>query len=156
MSETPRSNQQVPAEIRRMISMVRGRMALGRFLAGLHDCLVIGLVVVLLLVLVAKTVPDFSPNWWLILSIVGGCSLFGGWLMARRARLSESAIAALIDERLQLRDRVSTALHCMGREDPFAQAALADAIEIARVPENRVRLYLLVLALCVFSAGLRV
>ncbi|MCH2144697.1 MAG: hypothetical protein MK082_06065 [Phycisphaerales bacterium] len=134
------SDRETPLEFRKLIGLVRGRLALERFLAGIHDCLVVSLVLVLLLVVVSKLTPAVAPVWWIVFTALGVGSLLGALVLARRGRLSDSAIAALIDERLELRDRFSTALHCAGRDDPFARAALDEALSVARDAENRRRL----------------
>lgn len=140
MSDEGRTNPTVPAEIRRLLSAVRRRLWFDRLLAGIHDCLVVALVLVLLLVVAAKLTPVVDPVWWMVFSGLGGLVLIGSLLLAARGRLSDSALAALADERLELRDRLSTALHCTGREDPFARAALEDGLDVARDPATRRRL----------------
>jgi hypothetical protein len=126
-----RSQNAIPSEVMHLISGVRRRLWFTRFLAGLHDSLVVALVVLIVLVLVAKSFPsvpdDRSAMIW-VLSILGGCSLLGGLVIARFGRLSDGAIAALIDERLELKDRFTTAIHCTHRNDPFARAALDEAV----------------------------
>ena len=46
-------------------------------------------------------------------------------------------MAVEVDERLDLRERLSTALHCRQRTDPFARAAVEDAVGTARDPKVR-------------------
>jgi len=135
---TPESRP--PDAIARLIRMARVRLASGRFIAGLHDCLVVALVVVLGLVLAEKALPEFTLDWMTVLVVLGTTVLAGAWLMSLRSRPSDAVIAAMIDERLELRDRISTALHCSGRDDPFARAAVAEALETAGNPEVRNRL----------------
>jgi hypothetical protein len=140
MNDSSRSKALIPSEILKLLGIVRHRLGFERFLAGLHDALVISLVVVLLLVVASKLSPVVAPTWWIVFVVLGGLSVIGGLIVSARGRLSDSALAALVDERLELRDRFSTAIHCAGREDPFARAALEDALVTARDPENRRRL----------------
>jgi hypothetical protein len=140
MSDSSRSKAPIPSEIQKLLGIVRGRLGFERFLAGLHDTLVISLVIILLLVVASKLSPVVAPTWWIVFSVLGGLSIIGALVISARGRLSDSALAALVDERLGLRDRFSTAIHCAGREDPFARAALEDALTTARDPENRRRL----------------
>ena len=140
MSDSSRSKAPIPTEIRKLLGIVRHRLAFERFLAGLHDALVIALVIVLLLVVATKVSPVVAPTWWIVFAGLGAFSILVGLIVSARGRLSESALAALVDERLELRDRFSTAIHCVGRDDPFARAALEDALATARDPQNRRRL----------------
>ena len=51
-------------------------------------------------------------------------------------RPGDLPLAAKIDERLGLEDRLATALHCSDRADPVSQAALADGIAVASDPRT--------------------
>ena len=120
-------------DVTRLIKGVRRRLWFTRLLAGVYDGLVVALVIVLGFVLVAKafpSVPDDPSTVIWFLSGLGFCCLLVGFLLARFGRLSDGAIAALIDERLELKDRFTTAIHCAHRDDPFARAALAEAVTV--------------------------
>ena len=133
------SSEKVPREIQRLVRAARARLAFGRFLAGLHDALVMALAILLVLIVLAKLTPSVAPTWWIVLSVLGGLSILSACVMAWMGRPSDGAIAALLDERLGMKDRFTTAIHCSDRSDPFAQAALAEALESARAPETRER-----------------
>ena len=64
MSDSSRSKAPIPSEIQKLLGIVRGRLGFERFLAGLHDTLVISLVIILLLVLTGfrKAVFDAVPR----------------------------------------------------------------------------------------------
>jgi hypothetical protein len=46
-------------------------------------------------------------------------------------------VALLVDERLELREKLTTALEVEGMDDPFARAAVEDAVAAASDPRNR-------------------
>ena len=85
-----------------------------------------------------------------------GAALFWPWLwlgpafavpallvtarMWRRRRQTELQIAVEVDQRLDLREKLSTSLHVAGRDDPFARAAIEDAVTVARDPRTREQL----------------
>ena len=137
-NQTP--SQQIPPEIQRLVRYARLRLAFERFLGGLHDAIVIALVVLLILIVLSKMTPAVAPTWWIVLSVLGGLSLLAALLVSRAGRPSDGAIAALLDERLGLKDRFTTAIHCSQRSDPFAQAALSEALDCARNPQTKQRL----------------
>jgi hypothetical protein len=56
------------------------------------------------------------------------------WMSRRQ---SELHVAVEVDERLELREKLSTALLCEGRDDVFARAAIEDAVAAARDPRCR-------------------
>jgi hypothetical protein len=50
-------------------------------------------------------------------------------IAATRVNRPTEQLALEVDTQLNLREKLSTALHCRHRDDPFAQAAVEDAIE---------------------------
>ncbi|MEC8559430.1 MAG: hypothetical protein VXY94_05075 [Planctomycetota bacterium] len=137
---TPTDKSRIPPELSGLVRSVRRRLWVGRLLGTLHDALLFAMLALLVVVLLAKATPLVAPDWWVILLALGGSVLLAGILMARIGRLSDGAIAALIDERLDLQDRFTTAIHCAHREDPFARAALEQCLETLREPSVRNRL----------------
>ncbi|MAJ46789.1 MAG: hypothetical protein CBC35_05715, partial [Planctomycetes bacterium TMED75] len=135
-TQSPRS----PRQLERLVRFVRRRLWFDRFVATLHDSLLVSMVVMLVLVVLSKLSPALHPAWWLVFSILGGITLLAAILMARVGRPSDGAVAALIDERLELKDRFTTAIHCAHRDDPFAQAALEEATESLNDPTLRTRI----------------
>ena len=121
----------VPSDVLRLITGVRRRLWVTRLLAGLQDSLVVLVVIMLVYVLAAKafpSVPHGGPFLIWFLSGLASLWLLAGLLISGFGRLSDGAIAALIDERLELKDRFTTAIHCAHRDDPFARAALEEAV----------------------------
>lgn len=80
-----------------------------------------------------------APGWmrpWM-LAPAGGVAVVAAlvaWILRRPAAL---AVAVLVDERLALRERFSTALAFSGSDDPFARAACADAQSAASAAKLR-------------------
>ena len=54
-----------------------------------------------------------------------------------RRRPTELQVAVRVDERLDLREKLSTAIHCQGRDDAFAMAAVDDAVRTAKDGRTR-------------------
>ena len=135
-----RSSGAVPVDVMRLVRSVGRRLWFTRLLAGLNDGLVIGLLIMLGYILLAKAFP-FMPDdavslTWFSSGLIL-CWLSAGLVLARLGGLSDGAIAALIDERLELKDRFTTAIHCAHRNDPFARAALEEAVSSVSSPESR-------------------
>ena len=83
MSDSSRSKAPIPSEIQKLLGIVRGRLGFERFLAGLHDTLVISLVIILLLVVASKLSPVVEPTWWIVFSVLGGLSIIGALVASR-------------------------------------------------------------------------
>ncbi len=60
-----------------------------------------------------------------------------GWTVARVTRPADLAVASIVDVRLGLHDRLSTAIAVAARTDPFARAAIEDGLRAAQ--DRRVR-----------------
>lgn len=124
-------------DIRSLIDAAARRLALVRLLRGVHLGLVgVGLLA-FLLVLLAKSSPSVSLPWpWL--AAAGALAVFVAGIVALRSgRPSRLSVATLVDERLGLKERISTAVAVRERSDPFALAAVADAVATARDKRTR-------------------
>ncbi len=112
-------------------------MATASFLGFANIAAVIVGAIILLLLAGERAGPgSFFPWWWLLPALAAaglGASAWTWW----RARPSELQVALAVDERLELREKLSTALHCAQRSDPFACAAVEDAVSAARDPKVR-------------------
>jgi endonuclease III len=119
-------------DIRTLLKVAARRLELSRFLACLHTVAIVAAAVALALMIADRLgARAFVPWVWVgpVLAAVALIAAGGFW--ARRRR-SELQVALAVDERLDLREKLSTALHCEGRQDPFAQAAVEDAVIVAR------------------------
>ncbi len=95
-----------------------------------------GLLIMCLLVAERLGAAPFVPWMWVLpgVALLAGLIALRMWLSGRRSDLQ---VAVAVDERLDLRERLSTAMHVQQRQDPFALAAVGDAVETAR--DARVR-----------------
>jgi hypothetical protein len=124
-------------EIRMLLSNARRRLEMSSFIAVLH-----GVAIALAAALLALVVADRAPGepfvaWVWIVPALCGVSLLAAVMLWSRRRLSELQVALAVDDRLDLREKISTALHCCKRDDAFAQAAVEDAVTTARDPRVR-------------------
>jgi hypothetical protein len=124
-------------ELKTLLALARRRLELGRLLSIV--CVVgIGVFGVALALVIADRLPaaSFVPWMWAVvgLAAVGAITSFVMWM---RARPDEMHVAVCVDDRLDLREKISTALHVYTREDSFAQAAVEDAVKLARDPKSR-------------------
>lgn len=124
-------------DIRALLKIAGRRLQVSSFLSHLHGAAVVFAAVALAL-MIADRLPGeaFVPWMWVgpglaILTLATAAVLW--W----RSRPSEAHVAIVVDERLDLREKLSNALHCQGRDDAFAQAAIEDAILTARNPRTR-------------------
>lgn len=120
-------------EIRALLKIVARKLELTSFIGNLHLTGIVAAAIALLLMLIERTMSSeaFVPWLWVgpaLALLAGGVAL----VMWSRQRPSEQHVAVLADERLELREKLSTALHCQSRDDAFAQAAMQDAVLAAR------------------------
>ena len=124
-------------EIRFLLKTARRRLEMSGFLAALHGVAIVFAAVLLALVLVNRAPGEPFVAWvWVVPALCVLGLIVAGMIWSRR-RLSELQVALAVDERLDLREKISTALHCRGRDDGFAQAAVEDAVSTARDPRVR-------------------
>jgi hypothetical protein len=124
-------------EIRALLRLARTRLEMSIFVGVAHGVTIVLAAVALALALADRLPGEAFVAWaWIVpaLLVVGGIVSFALW---HRRRLSEIQVAVAVDDRLDLREKLSTALHCHGRDDPFAQAAVQDAVHSARDPRSR-------------------
>lgn len=124
-------------EIKMLLRNARRRLEMTTFLTLLH-----GVAIALTAVLLALVLADRAPGepfvaWVWVVPAFGVVSLALAAMLWSRRRLSELQVALAVDDRLDLREKISTALHCHGRDDTFAQAAVEDAVTTARDPRVR-------------------
>ena len=124
-------------DIRAILKIAARRLELNSFIGKLHMTAIVLAGIALLIMLADRaTAQTFVPWMWVgpglaVLAIGLALALWG------RRRPSEAHVAVVVDERLDLREKLSTALHCQGRDDAFAQAAMEDAVVTAREARTR-------------------
>ncbi|MBT8484588.1 MAG: hypothetical protein HKO59_09095 [Phycisphaerales bacterium] len=132
-----REQESLMNDIRTLLRQASRRLELTRFLSALNVVAIIAGVVVAVLA-VADRLPAaaFVPWVWVApaLGVLAACAALAVW---SRRRASEIEVAVEVDQRLDLRERLSTALHCRDRDDAFAMAAVEDAVTVARDPRSR-------------------
>ncbi|MHC4100324.1 MAG: hypothetical protein ACYSW1_05500, partial [Planctomycetota bacterium] len=109
-------------DIRAILKTATRRLLFSSLLAHAHVAVIVlaGLVLVLLVAERVGPAPFWPWPWLLPALAVVGALVAGRLWYARRP--TEMQVAVEVDERLDLRERLSTALHCQRRTDPFARA----------------------------------
>jgi hypothetical protein len=117
----------------RHVTLVQNKLALGRFVSALAWASVVYAAALWIGVLVDRLFDVRPPHmaWWLWGA--GGVAVVVAmiWAIVRRPTAHEAAV--FIDERLELKEKFSTALYARPLKDPFAVAAVKDA---ERAAEN--------------------
>jgi len=124
-------------DIRTVLKVAASRLYATAYIAQLHRIAIVVLGMALLAILVDKSTPAVTVPWlWTgpALTVVGLAAAFGLWW---RRRQDEIQIALAVDDRLELREKLSTALHVRHRDDAFARAAIEDAVTTARDARTR-------------------
>jgi hypothetical protein len=115
----------------RHISVVRGKLMLGQFLKGLAWSALAVAAIVWTAVMVDRLLQLHLPHQgWLFLICIGVGTL-AAWGFALWRRPSAQRAAVVIDEKLQLKEKFSSALYVRPLNDPFALAVVRDAEQTA-------------------------
>jgi hypothetical protein len=122
--------------IDRIVRRCQGRYAVQAWARAFLWALLVASVLPMLWVVVAKIVGDRwdaagDPQWMALVSVAALVGAGIAALVMRDRTPSAVAMASVIDARLDLKDRLSTALAVRDRQDPFAQAAVQDAMQVA-------------------------
>ncbi len=125
------------AEIRSILSIAARRLAISSLLGRLHGALVLLAIVALALLAAERVGPRLFIPWPWVLPALAAAALAVAIPLWYRARRSDVEVAVEVDDRLDLREKLSTALFVRDRVDPFAQAAVQDAVAAARDPRTR-------------------
>jgi hypothetical protein len=107
------------AELERKVRQVRGRLLLFRFCDSLVAALLVAALLCVLVLIVSRLTTAFAPQWLLLTMaglFVAAIAVAGMTTIARRTSMLEAAV--VIDDRLGLRERLSSALLLKGHEDP--------------------------------------
>ncbi len=124
-------------ELKALLALARRRLEFSRLLSIL--CAVgIGVFGIALVLVIVDRLPaaSFVPWMWVAAALLGAGAIVSVTLWMRR-RPSDMHVAVCVDDRLDLREKISTALHIYQRDDAFAQAAVEDAVRVARDPKSR-------------------
>ncbi len=125
--------------IHALIRLAGRRMALTDFLRWLRDASILALVVICLYLGLERLgmVPEAPWFWWIPPVLI--VALLIALLLWSRHRRQHLKVAITVDQQLGLDERLSSALMLAKSEDPFARAAIDDAIRTARLPQTRER-----------------
>ncbi len=121
-------------EIRSVLRIASRRLELSSLLGRAHLVIVVlGFAVVVLLLVERLGEATFVPWRWVMPAVTAAGLIVAGrwWFASRRSAIQ---VAVEVDHRLDLREKLSTALHCRDRQDAFARAAIQDAVHAAREP----------------------
>lgn len=124
----------------RLVSVARSRLRLRRAVEAVPRAAIVATIALLAAFLAGKLLPIAMPEWWITSAVIAACAIAA---IAIRGAIDpptplEAAIEA--DRTLGLRDRLSIAIASRGSNDPFAQAAVADAERRAADPALRATL----------------
>jgi hypothetical protein len=123
-------------DMQRLIRRARIRIESARLLRTLN-CAAIILACVLLLCAIADRVTDtpFLP-WIRLAPSLAAAALIMAIVHCARTRRTEHQVAAAIDDKLDLKEKLATALCRIECEDVFSYAVINDAEAIARDPQR--------------------
>ncbi len=109
------------------VSVVRGRLGLVRFLDAIAWGLFAVSIGVVVAIVIGRVLQYYLPHAGLALLIATGLAGLAAAIVGVMRRPDSLHAAVMIDERLELKEKFSTALHLRGVNDPFAIAAVRDA-----------------------------
>ncbi|MDG2054570.1 MAG: hypothetical protein P8J86_07675 [Phycisphaerales bacterium] len=123
--------------IHAIIRLASRRIALTDFLRWLRDLLILALgVICIYLALERLAMVPQAPWFWWIPPVLIAAILVAVMLWSRH-RLKQVNVAIAVDQQLGLDERLSSAMMLSDSDDPFARAAIDDAIRTARLPQTR-------------------
>lgn len=124
-------------DIARIVGLVSRRERVSAGLAWFSAaCLCLGVLAVALAVVDRLGSSPWVPWRWVIIvfAVIAVTTGLVGWWQKRPGPL---LMARRVDDRLGLKDRLSSAMACSHRQDPFAKALVEDAGTVARSPQTR-------------------
>ena len=119
-------------DIRSILKLATRRLETASVLRCLNIVVVaVGGLIIVMLVSERVGAALFWPWLWLgpLFAVLALLVTARMWSLRRQTELQ---VAVEVDQRLDLREKLSTSLHVAGRDDPFARAAIEDAVHTAR------------------------
>lgn len=116
--------------LEKKVRRLRGRLSRIEMAQRVLQCLLAASATVLLLLVVQRLLVE-TLDVWLIAQVMAGVALGGGllWAISRRPTLVSAAAAA--DEKMKLRERISSGLVMLHSEKRMEQAVVDDAVSHA-------------------------
>lgn len=127
-------------DIHALIAVARRRARLTHALRRFSfDCTLLSGVAFLLVIIDRLPAEPFLDWWWIGIAFacIAIIAAVIDWSMFSPGDL---ALAARIDDRLELDDRLATAIHASDRQGPVAMAAVQDGLQVAADPRTREKL----------------
>ena len=127
-------------DIHALIAVARRRARLTHALRRFSfDCTLLSGVAFLLVIIDRLPAEPFLDWWWIGIpfACIAIIAAVIDWSMFSPGDL---ALAARIDDRLGLDDRLATAIHASDRQGPVAMAAVQDGLQVAADPRTREKL----------------
>jgi hypothetical protein len=109
------------------VSVVRGRLGLVRFLDAIAWGLFAVSIGVVITIIIGRVLQYYLPHAAFVLLVAMLLAAVAAAIVGVMRRPDSLHAAVMIDERLELKEKFSTALHLRGVNDPFAIAAVRDA-----------------------------
>jgi hypothetical protein len=120
--------------VKSLILLARSRLRLALLLEVLATGLLAAVAVLALLVIAVKLVPGvLVPDAAIYGAAAAACLIAAviAWMMRARSAATDAQVALLLDERLKLDERLTSALAFESSTDVYARAAIADAATVA-------------------------
>ncbi len=124
-------------DIRTILRVAAGRLHANAFLSHFHVVAMFIAAAAFVAVLIGKTSSTLTLPWAWVAPILAALALVISFVIWSRRRQTELQVAMAVDQRLDLREKLSTALFVSGRDDAFALAAVEDAVQTARDARTR-------------------
>lgn len=117
--------------VQRTVTRARRRLMLAAFIQFLGQFALAAVAAALLLVLTDRLLALAAPGW--VYGVLAGLAVAAALVTAVITRPSRQHAAALVDDRLQLKDRLGTAMYAeaLAENNPFARRVVEDAQQAA-------------------------
>ncbi len=128
-------------DILRVLQRAGRRLSLNTYLNQLHWWAIGVAALACFVALLTRGLPavENAIGWVWFAPVLIGTALLGALSLWVKRRPTTLHVAITVDDRLALREKISTAMLCRGRDDGFSQAAVDDAINVARDPKTQER-----------------